>query len=185
MIEHGRERNEAMVKDGSGLVTRPESPPDVDDIRAVNIAAFETSEEADLVDALRGSSAWIDGLSWVATTAAGDVVGHALLTRCTVGESAGLCLAPCAVDPRYQGQGIGSAVIEAALEAARVQGGDLVVVLGHPGYYPRFGFRRASDYGIGLSIDVPADALMVMTLNDDASVPAGTVCYAEPFGIPC
>ena len=62
---------------------------------------------------------------------------------------------------------------------------DLVVLLGHPGYYPRFGFRRASDYGIRLSIDVPADALMVMTLNDDASVPAGTVCYAEPFGIPC
>lgn len=174
-----------MVDGVAGLVIRPESPSEVDAVRAVNIAAFETSEEADLVDALRTSSAWIDGLSWVATTGAGDVVGYALLTRCTVGDSAGLCLAPCAVDPRYQGRGVGSAVIEAALEAARVRGAGFVVVLGHPGYYPRFGFQRARDYGIRLSVDVPADALMVMTLNDDASVPAGTVCYAEPFGIPC
>lgn len=168
-----------------GIVARPEEPGEVPLVRAVNRVAFETSEEADLVDALRSSSAWIDGLSWVATTEDGEVVGHALLTRCTVGGSAGLCLAPCAVDPRFQRQGFGSAVIEAALNAARARGEAFVVVLGHPDYYPRFGFQRAADHGISLSMDVPADALMVLALDDDVAIPTGNICYAEPFGIPC
>ena len=168
-----------------GVVVRPEEPGDISQVRAVNRAAFETSEEADLVDALRLSEAWIYGLSWVAVNDAGEVVGYALLTRCTVEGTAGLCLAPCAVDPRFQRQGVGSAVIEAALNAARAQGEAFVVVLGHSDYYPRFGFQRAADHGISLSIDVPADALMAMALDDGAVMPVGNICYAEPFGIPC
>jgi predicted N-acetyltransferase YhbS len=58
-----------------------------------------------------------------------------------------------------------------------------VVVLGHPTYYPRFGFTRASQHGIGLSIDVPDEALMALTLDPTRPLPRGTVHYAEPFGI--
>jgi predicted N-acetyltransferase YhbS len=82
----------------------------------------------------------------------------------------------------YQRTGAGSAAIIAALDAARDMGESTVVVLGHPDYYPRFGFRRAVDHGIRLSIEVPEEALMVLSL-DGTDVPSGTVRYAAPFGI--
>ncbi|WP_085528870.1 GNAT family N-acetyltransferase [Kocuria massiliensis] len=168
-----------------GVVTgeiRPETPADVPAIGRVLEATFETSEEAELVEALRRDPAWIKGLSFVATDSDGSVIGYALLTRCHVGEQPALCLAPCAVLPEYQRSGVGTAVIGAALESARQQGEGTVVVLGHQGYYPRFGFVPASDYGIDLSIDVPDGALMVLSL-DGGQVPSGRVRYAEPFGI--
>lgn len=55
--------------------------------------------------------------------------------------------------------------------------------MGHAQYYPRFGFERASIYGIGLSIEVPDEALMALSLDPDPTLPSGTVLYAEPFGI--
>ncbi|GAB2668104.1 N-acetyltransferase [Gordonia jinhuaensis] len=152
-------------------------------MRATNLAAFETSEEADLVDALRDDDAWVPELSVVAVDPDSDEpVGYALLTRCRIDDEPALALAPCAVQPRYQGVGVGSSVIEAALDFARNAGEQVVVVLGHPGYYPRFGFTRASEHGVKLSIDVPDDALMVLSL-DGSPIPSGTVRYAAPFGI--
>lgn len=179
-----------MMRSLEAWHTRPEATGDGDAIRAVNVAAFTSSEEADLVDALRGDPAWMDGLSWVATTASGEVIAHALLTRCTIKnpsgtQTAGLCLAPCAVAPEYQRRGAGTAVIESALAAARARGENFVVVLGHPDYYPRFGFQQAADFGITVTFDVPPEALMAMTLTEDMGMPAGTICYAEPFGIEC
>ncbi|WP_345264872.1 N-acetyltransferase [Nocardioides nanhaiensis] len=152
-------------------------------MRALTLAAFETADEADLVDALRADDAWIDGLSMVATTADDQVVGHALLTRCWIDDAPALCLAPCSVLPDHQRTGAGSAAISAVLDAARDDEGPFVVVLGHPDYYPRFGFRRASLLGIRLSVDVPDEALMAMSLDPDRTPPSGTVRYAEPFGI--
>jgi len=111
------------------------------------------------------------------------VIGYALLTRCHIGQEPALCLAPCAVVPEYQRSGAGTAVIRGALEAARAQGEDTVVVLGHPDYYPRFGFESASVYGIRLSIEVPEGALMVLSLDPGRVPPDGTVHYAQPFGI--
>lgn len=162
---------------------RAELPVDVAQIHALTAAAFPTDEEAQLVDALRGSGAWIDGLSIVAEESAGTLLGHALLTRCHVDEVPALCLAPCSVLPASQRMGVGGSVIRAALDAARVQGEAFVVVLGHPAYYPRFGFRRASEANISLGIDVPDEALMAMTLDGSRSLPAGVVRYAEAFGI--
>jgi predicted N-acetyltransferase YhbS len=78
-------------------VTRPETADDVSAIREVNLAAFPTAEEADLVEALRASDAWIEGLSIVTEDPEGTVVGHALLTRCHVDGAPALALAPCAV----------------------------------------------------------------------------------------
>ncbi|WP_158887826.1 GNAT family N-acetyltransferase [Amycolatopsis anabasis] len=163
--------------------TRTETSADIPAIREIVLAAFETSEEADLVDALRADEAWIDGLSIVATNQEGTPVGHALLTRCHIGETPALCLAPCAVLPEYQKTGAGSAAIRAALRAAKDKGGFFVTVLGHPTYYPRFGFTRASEHGIGLTIDVPDEAMMALTLDSGHPLPSGTVRYAAPFGI--
>lgn len=163
--------------------TRAERPEDVPAIREINRAAFPTDDEAKLVDALHADDAWIDGLSVVATTESGDIVGYALLTRCHIDDVPALCLAPCAVLPEYQNQGSGSAATRFALETAKEQGESFVVVLGHPDYYPRFGFERASAHGIRLSIDVPDEALMVLSLDSSRSIPSGTVRYAAPFGI--
>ncbi|MBT2411531.1 N-acetyltransferase [Streptomyces sp. ISL-12] len=164
--------------------TRVETAADVPAVRDVVLAAFPTAEEADLVDALRADpDAWIEGLSLVAVDGDDRPVGHALLTRCHIGGSPALCLAPCAVRPERQREGAGSAAVRAALDAARRAGEAHVVVLGHPEYYPRFGFGRASAHGIGLSIEVPDEALMALTLDPGRPLPAGTVRYAAPFGI--
>ncbi|WP_433022955.1 GNAT family N-acetyltransferase [Kribbella sp. CA-294648] len=156
-------------------ITRAETAADVAAIREVNLLAFGKTYEPDIVEALRADpSAWLPGLSIVATTADGEVVGHVLLSRCAIGENPVLCLGPVAVLPAYQGQGAGSAVILAGLAEARRQGEHLVVLLGHLDYYPRFGFRPASDFGIDGPISGPH--LMVLPL-DDHPVPAGTISY--------
>lgn len=138
--------------------------------------------EADLVDALRADPHWITGLSVVTTDGTDTAVGHALLTRCHIGDTAALCLAPCAVLPRHQRTGAGSAAIRTGLDRARERGERYVVVLGHPAYYPRFGFGRAGEHGIRLSVEVPDDALMALSL-DGSPLPGGQVRYAAPFGI--
>ncbi|MFI0445951.1 GNAT family N-acetyltransferase [Actinomadura sp. 6N118] len=169
--------------------TRPETDQDVPAVRRVVEAAFPTSEEADLVDALRKDAAWLPGLSWVAESPDGQVAGYALLTRCQIGNgdtdrgADALALAPVAVLPEYQRQGAGGAAVRAALEAAREQGERLVVVLGHPDYYPKFGFGRASAMGIRTSFEVPDEALMALVLGGSGPVPAGTIRYAAPFGV--
>jgi predicted N-acetyltransferase YhbS len=172
----------------TGWNTRPETGPDAAAVRRVVLAAFPTAEEADLVDALRGDPAWLPGLSWVAETqgtetAGGEIAGHALLTRCRIGGSDALALAPVSVLPAYQGQGAGAAVTRAALRAARDRGESLVVVLGHPEYYPRFGFVPASRMGIGVSFEVPDEALMALVLDDSVPASSGTIRYAAPFGV--
>ncbi|WP_326644970.1 N-acetyltransferase [Streptosporangium sp. NBC_01755] len=167
-------------------ITRAETGADIPAVREINLAAFPTAEEADLVDALRADpAAWIEGLSLVTADESGDLVGHALLTRCHIGDTPALCLAPCAVRPERQNSGAGSATVRAALKAAADMGEHYVVVLGHPAYYPRFGFTRASAHGIGLTIDVPDEALMARALDTGRCrpLPGGIVRYAAPFGI--
>ncbi|MGW2425294.1 GNAT family N-acetyltransferase [Streptomyces sp. NPDC001709] len=114
---------------------------------------------------------------------AGNPVGHALLTRCRIGSLPALCLSPCAVRPEQQRTGAGRAAVRTGQAAARSLGEHYVVVLGHPTYYPRFGFTRASAHGIGLTIDVPDDALMALSLDAAHPLPSGTVHYADAFGI--
>lgn len=162
--------------------TRAETSADIPAVREITLAAFETAQEAEILDALRTDPSWIDGLSLVAATPDGEVAGHALLTRCHIDDVPALCLGPCSVAPGHQRTGAGSAAIRAALSAAGDRGEQFVVVLGHPAYYPRFGFTRASGFGIRLSIEVPDDALMALSL-DGQPVPGGLVHYAAPFGI--
>ncbi|TDC63392.1 GNAT family N-acetyltransferase [Streptomyces hainanensis] len=165
-------------------ITRAETGADIPAIREIDLAAFPTALEADLVEALRADdTAWLDGLSLVAAEPGGRLVGHALLTRCHIGDTPALCLGPVAVRPDHQRTGAGSAATRAALAAARDLGERYVVVLGHPAYYPRFGFTRASVHGIGVTFDVPDEALMALALDTAHPLPTGTVRYAAPFGV--
>ncbi|MEI5097442.1 bifunctional class I SAM-dependent methyltransferase/N-acetyltransferase [Streptomyces sp. PmtG] len=177
---------------GDGWRTRPEAADGADRaaVHAVNAAAFPTEAEADLVDALRADpDAWLEGLSYVAETADGEVVAHALITRCHVDGAPALCLAPVAALPAYQRSGAGTAVVRAVLRAARARGEHLVLVLGHPEYYPRFGFTPASRYGIRPSFEVPDEAMMALVLDPpggsarSAGVPRGTIAYPAAFGV--
>ncbi|MCP9943598.1 N-acetyltransferase [Streptomyces somaliensis] len=164
--------------------TRPETDADRPLVYAVNAAAFETSAEADLVDALRADpDAWLPGLSHVAEAPDGGVAAYALITRCRVGDAPAAALAPVAVAPPYQRRGAGLAVVRAVLDAARLAGEPLVLVLGHPGYYPRFGFVPASRYGIRAPFDVPDEAMMALRLHAGVEPPAGTIAYPPAFGV--
>ncbi|WAC54752.1 GNAT family N-acetyltransferase [Gordonia sp. SL306] len=174
---------------------RTEVERDVRGIRDVVFAAFGRCDEADLVEALRRDpEAWIPGLSVVAIGVDGDVVGYALLTRCRVGGHRALALAPCAVSPEWQNRGVGTDVTAYALDCARMRAArtrvvderppeNLVVVLGHPEFYPRFGFRPATEVGIAASFEVPDEALMYLALDTDEPIPSGVIEYPAAFGV--
>lgn len=164
---------------------RREQPHDRVGVRAVETAAFGRAEEADLVDALRADpAAWVD-LSFVALE--GDrTVGHLLLTRLPLDGPEGgdaLALAPMAVAPEAQGTGVGTALARAALAEARQAGERLVVVLGHPGYYPRFGFAPARPLGVEPPIEVADEAWMALDLTGTGEHPRGRARYPAAFGI--
>nr|WP_167109038.1 N-acetyltransferase [Amycolatopsis granulosa] len=165
-------------------IARPETADDIPAIREIVLAAFPTAAEAAIVDALRADlDAWIDGLSIVTAAPDGTPVGYALLTRCHVDGHPALTLGPCAVLPSAQRGGAGSAAIRAALAAARAVGENLVTVLGHATYYPRFGFTPASRFGIRAPFEVPDEAMMAMALDDTRAIPAGTIRYPAAFGV--
>jgi predicted N-acetyltransferase YhbS len=140
---------------------RPETPSDYPAIARLNVRAFEErATEAVIVALLRGSAAYLPDLSLVAEQN-GQIIGHALFTTYTIrlmGEDVrAALLAPLAVDPAFQKRGIGGALLEAGHEAARRQGCALAFLMGHPSYYPRFGYRT---YAFGLaSLVVRGDAL--------------------------
>lgn len=166
------------------MIIRAEQAGDEEPIRRLVTAAFEGTDEADLIDALRVSPAWIPGLSLVAQD--GDaIVGHALFTRARVAARPALGLAPVAVEPSRQRQGIGDALVRAGLAVARALDERVVVVIGHPSYYPRFGFVPAVPRGL-TSVFAPgehADAFMVLELAPGAlDGVTGPVEYAAPFG---
>lgn len=170
---------------GPAPTLRPERAGDGPGIRAVLEAAFPTPEEARLVERLRrDEGAWLRGLSWVAVDGGDRVIAHSLITRCHVGDAPAAALAPCAVEPAWQHRGVGAAVIRACLAAAAERGEDLVLVLGHPEYYPRFGFSPASRWGIAAPIEVPDEAMMALPLRETVLVPTGTIRWATAFGTP-
>ena len=164
------------------FVIRTERPEDVADIRRVNLSAFESGAEADLVDALRQQAQ-----PCVSLVAIGDatVVGHILFSPVTLSSAPGLPimgLAPMAVVPERQRQGVGTALAHAGLEECRRLGAVAIVVLGHPAYYPRFGVTPASRFGLVSEYDVPDEAFMALELTPGAlRGKSGTITYHPAF----
>ena len=130
------------------LVVRPELPRDHRDVFELSARAFARPAEAKLVDALRDAGAL--SISLVAESG-GRLVGHVAFSPVRVGEGAAaweaLALGPIAVDPDRQGAGVGSALVRAGLERCRTERHLVVFVLGHSGYYRRFGFEPAAPRG--------------------------------------
>jgi putative acetyltransferase len=161
---------------------RPEQQADIAGIRHVNASAFGTSLEANLVDTLREQAHPI--VSLVADEHAA-IVGHILFSPVTLSSAADLKimgLAPMAVLPAQQRQGIGSALVRAGLTECVRLGFVAAVVLGHAKYYPRFGFIPASRFGLFSEYDVPDDVFMAMELEADAlRGKEGTIRYHPAF----
>lgn len=164
------------------MLIRAEKESDRDAVYAVNDSAFETSAEARLVNALREQARPV--VSLVAEEGA-QVVGHILFSPVTLSghpELKLMGLAPMAVSPEKQKQGIGSALIRAGLEQCRELGFVAVVVLGYPEYYPRFGFVPSSKFGIDSEYEVPDDVFMVLELQPGSlSGKMGKIKYHAAF----
>jgi len=161
---------------------RPEEEPDRAAVRAVNEAAFETPAEANLVDGLRAKR--LPLISLVADVD-GRIAGHILFSPVALADHPGLRLmglGPMAVVPEYQRRGIGSALVQTGLKRCKELGFLAVVVVGHPDYYPRFGFVPAARHALQCEYDVPADVFMVAELTVGAlQGKSGLVCYDEAF----
>lgn len=161
---------------------RPECPADFPSTRSVNCAAFGSADEADLVDALRDGGHAV--LSLVAEQD-GVLIGHLLLSRLSIatarGEIGALALAPMAVTPERQREGIGSRLVAAAISLARDAGHRIIIVLGHPDFYPRFGF--SAELARPLEAPFSGDAWMALELVSGAlEGVSGQVVYPAPFG---
>jgi putative acetyltransferase len=164
-------------------VIRPEAPADYDAIRALHVAAFAPSEiEAQIVDGLRVAGDHVPELCLVALQ--DDIVGHVMLSTATVGERhQALGLGPIAVDPAVQGQGIGAELMREAIRRAERTEYPLIALLGHPAYYPRFGFEpAAATFGITTSYDAPPEAWMARALPAYTPRVRGRFKYAAAFG---
>lgn len=158
---------------------REERPDDAAAIAALLDAAFGGSEESALVAALRSGC---DRLVSLVAEDDAELVGYILFSPAQVGGIEGMGLAPMAVTPERQGEGIGSALVRAGLERLSAAGCPFVIVLGHPGYYPRFGFEPASRRGIHCRWDVDSDVFRILALDEETmSGVSGLATYRPEF----
>lgn len=167
------------------IIVRPETPGDVKAIDVVNLSAFEGEAEAQLVGTMRQLPGFSPELSLVAELH-GRIVGHVLLTRVPLQQEGGravrvLALGPMSVVPSQSHRGIGSALIQAAIERARALGLGAIVVAGHPEYYRRFAFEPAAQWGVRTNLRVPEDAITAMELEAGALGGGGRAVYPDPF----
>ena len=165
------------------MIIRSEKTDDIDRIREINMSAFGAESEADLVDALRKS-----GVPLISLVAEEDktIIGHIMFSPVTIDNGctsisvAGL--APMSVLPEFQRKGVGSLLVKEGLEQCKQEGYSAVIALGHPEYYPRFGFVPSAKYNIRSEYDVPENVFMIQELYDGALTGChGTVKYHKCF----
>ena len=164
------------------LEIRREAYSDASQICRINQLAFGRATEADVIDRLRRNCP--DFISSVAVVD-DQIVGHCLFTPAWLeapqGRVIGMGLAPVAVLPDYQNCGIGGKLIQTGLLEIQELGWPFVIVLGHPGYYPRFGFEIASKYGIRCEYNaVPDEAFMIVVFDQSVLPPKGAVAHYRP-----
>lgn len=160
---------------------REEQPTDSAAIRRVNEKAFGRRDEAELVDTLR-----LHGAITLSLVAVVDdhIVGHILFSPVSIESTHSMCsavgLGPMAVLPAYQQQGIGSQLVREGLDRGRQMDYTLVIVLGHPDYYSRFGFVPASRHDIHYKHDVPDEVFMVLELGNGAAAGCSGIARYHP-----
>ena len=164
-------------------IIRPETPEDVDSIRYVNEQAFGQEDESKLIEKLRDHG--VLTISLVAVQD-GEIVGHIAFSPVAVESGLSsfeaVAIAPMSVLPAYQRKGIGSQMVRAGLEECRRLGHEIIVVLGHSDYYPRFGFVPARPKGIDCEFEVPEEAWMILELREGALAGrSGTVKFRPEF----
>ena len=151
------------------LTIRPEIPEDQASIHYVNQEAFGRNQEADLVDKLRKQGVLTISLVTVQETA---IVGHIAFSPVEIASEkssfGALTLAPIAALPVHQNKGIGSKLLTVGLQECLRLGHEIIVVVGHPNYYPRFGFVLANPKGIECEFEVPDEAWMIKELKQGA-----------------
>lgn len=167
------------------LEIRAQIPQDDLAVHRVNALAFEREEEAQLVETLRAAPDSIPELSLVAVLD-GQVVGHILFSPIQIESAEGtipaISLAPMAVLPDFQNQGIGSALVRRGLETCRELGHRIVIVLGHPDFYPRFGFSAEMAKAMKCPFGEVGEAWMAIELQPGAlNGVHGKVCYPAAF----
>jgi len=166
------------------ILIRKEEEKDYKNIFNVNKLAFGQEEESNLVDKIRNSKNFIPDLSIVAELN-NRLIGHILFSKIEIlGSSVfnTLALAPMAVIPEFQRQGVGSELIKKGIKKAKELGFDSIIVLGHKDYYPKFGFKEASRWKIKCPYKVPQEAFMAIELTEKAlEGKAGTVKYPDEF----
>jgi putative acetyltransferase len=166
------------------IIIREERPEDEEAIRAVNEKAFGQPAEAIIVDKLRKNC---PGFLSLVALEGDEVVGHILFSPAKIEGSTktidGMGLAPMAVLPERQRQGIGTLLVNRGIEMLRSRSCPFIIVLGHPEYYPRFGFERACVHGIRSQWEgVPDEAFMILVLEQEAMKGAsGVTRYRDEF----
>lgn len=167
------------------IIVRQEEKKDVAAVRSVHLAAFPTSKEADLVDALRATSYYDRELSLIAEED-GVIVGHILFNRIVIKENhhtyPALALASLAVSPQVE-EDVSSLLITKGLERCKYLGHKLVTVLESTSYYKRFGFEPAELHEITTPACFPEDSLLIYPLSESVSEIKGMVVYPREFNM--
>jgi putative acetyltransferase len=170
------------------VLIRRAGPNDTESIRWVHGAAFARAGYPDgppevvLANELRACPAYLPTLDLVAEVD-GAVVGHVIATRATIGPDASpvLGLGPLGVHPDHQGQGVGSVLVRATIARADEMGEPMIVLLGDPSYYARFGFVLSSTVGIEPPDEAWVHHFQVRPGQNYDPAVRGRFAYAEPF----